>query len=152
MWCPKYWSFSFLKTPFKIGYMTMWLINKKRFRRFAYAKRRKRKILCFRGTTLFHPNGMHLRCWHILTLWRELPFAATKKIHSNRSAVSSAKAPLCLAPTGNSLKVKNPRTIPHLCVYYWNIIAHDFDFVKCFWLKSFVSFNEDEYFKNLSKR
>jgi hypothetical protein len=45
-----------LKAPFKIQYIDYGIIStKKRFRLFVDAKRRKRKILCFRGTTLFHP-------------------------------------------------------------------------------------------------
>ena len=54
----------------------------------------------------FIPCGMHFRCRHIFALLREYPFAAILNFHGNRSAVSSAKLPPCLAPTGNSLKVK----------------------------------------------
>ena len=52
--------------------------------------------------------------------------------HGNRSAVSSAKRFLCLAPSGISLKVKIFAYYSASLRLFFMIIPHDFSFVKCF--------------------
>ena len=95
----------------------MMVSTKKRLHLFVDCKETKTYVNSFRGTTLLHPIRMPFRCYHILTLSREFPFATILSFHGNRSTVSSANFLLCLAPTGNSLEVKNLLTIPHHRVY-----------------------------------
>jgi hypothetical protein len=87
--------------------------------------------LCFRGTTLFHPEGCPFDA-----ITSQLCYGSARLpllcFHGSRSAVSSASLSQCLAPTGISPQAKESAYYSASLRYNGCIIAHFFPFVNIF--------------------